>query len=202
MRSGRLRAVAAKRQAGKIRVTGATGRLSGPHGLLGSSHPLFSRRKDRSSVFEAISRLFGGPEKATGAAAEPRLAVAALLIHLAAVDGAASAVETAAIARALRDHYGLDDGEVKRLIAEARRRDREAVDFYQFTTQLARLSDAEKAEIVRMMWQVVFVDDTNHELEDNMVWRVAELIGVSTRQRTLLRNEARRATTPPDPVGD
>ncbi|WP_199562530.1 TerB family tellurite resistance protein [Pelagibacterium lacus] len=153
-------------------------------------------------MFEAISRLFGGPEKATGAAAEPRLAVAALLIHLAAVDGAASAVETAAIARALRDHYGLDDGEVKRLIAEARRRDREAVDFYQFTTQLARLSDAEKAEIVRMMWQVVFVDDTNHELEDNMVWRVAELIGVSTRQRTLLRNEARRATTPPDPVGD
>ena len=49
-----------------------------------------------------------------------------------------------------------------------------------------------------MMWNVVFVDDTNHELEDNMVWRVAELIGVSSRQRTILRNQARRATTPPD----
>ena len=43
-----------------------------------------------------------------------------------------------------------------------------------------------------MMWQVVFADDTNHELEDNMVWRVAELIGVSARERTVLRNQMRR----------
>ena len=48
-----------------------------------------------------------------------------------------------------------------------------------------------------MMWQVVFADSKNHELEDNMVWRIAELIGVSARQRTVLRNEiAKGATTP------
>ena len=41
--------------------------------------------------------------------------------------------------------------------------------------------------------QVVFADDKNHELEDNMVWRIAELIGVSARQRTILRNQMARA---------
>jgi uncharacterized tellurite resistance protein B-like protein len=40
-----------------------------------------------------------------------------------------------------------------------------------------------------MMWQVVFADKKNDELEDNMVWRIAELIGVSARDRTVLRNQ-------------
>ena len=42
-----------------------------------------------------------------------------------------------------------------------------------------------------MMWQVVFADDKNHELEDKMVC-IAELIGVSARQRTVLRNQMAR----------
>ena len=38
---------------------------------------------------------------------------------------------------------------------------------------------------------LVFADRQNHELEDNMVWRIAELIGVSSRDRTVLRNQIR-----------
>ena len=34
---------------------------------------------------------------------------------------------------------------------------------------------------------------TKEELEDNMVWRIAELIGVSSRDRTVLRNQMARA---------
>ncbi|WMT92346.1 TerB family tellurite resistance protein [Pelagibacterium sp. H642] len=151
-------------------------------------------------MFDAIARLFGQPEINAAQPMEPRMAVAALLVHLASVDGASSPIEAKAIANALKDHYDLEEGEVKKLLAEARRRDRDAVDFYQFTTRLARLEEAEKIEIIRMMWQVVFADDSNHELEDNMVWRVAELIGVSSRQRTILRNQAKRSTTPPDTV--
>ena len=149
-------------------------------------------------MFESIAKLFGQSDKPNAQPIEPRLAVAALLVHLASVDGSSSAIEAKAISHALKDHDGLEEADVKKLIAEARRRDKEAVDFYQFTSRLARLEEDEKIEIIRMMWNVVFVDDTNHELEDNMVWRVAELIGVSSRQRTILRNQARRATTPPD----
>jgi len=149
-------------------------------------------------MFESISRLFGPSARNATQPPESRLAVAALLVHLASVDGALNAIETRAIADALAAHYGLGEAEVKSLLAEARRRDGEAVDFYQFTARLSQLDEAEKIGIIAMMWQVVFADDTNHELEDNMVWRVAELIGVSARQRTVLRKKARRATTPPD----
>jgi uncharacterized tellurite resistance protein B-like protein len=99
----------------------------------------------------------------------------------------------AAVRNALMDHYGLAEDEVDRLLATATRRDSEAVDFYRFTSAITSLDEAERLEIVRMMWQVVFADGNNHELEDNMVWRIAELIGVSARDRTTLRKQMSRS---------
>ena len=139
-------------------------------------------------MFEAISRLFSKNQTPV-AANDPKLAVAALLVHLAAVDGSVKEEERAALKGALMDSYDLDEVSVEALVAEATRQDGEAVDFYRFTSSLASLDEDQRIAIVRMMWQVVFADKKNHELEDNMVWRIAELIGVSARQRTILRNQ-------------
>ena len=62
-----------------------------------------------------------------------------------------------------------------------------------FTQSITQLDMEDRIEIVRMMWMVVFADKKNHELEDNMVWRIAELIGVSSRDRTILRNQVGKA---------
>ena len=146
-------------------------------------------------MFDAISRFFSPNAPAPMADNDPRLAVAALLVHLAAVDGSVSDAEKRAVRVALMDSYQLDEDSVRKLVHEARRRDAEAVDFYHFTSALRELEENQRIDIVRMMWQVVFADQQNHELEDNMVWRIAELIGVSARQRTILRNQiAKRAT--------
>jgi uncharacterized tellurite resistance protein B-like protein len=142
-------------------------------------------------MFEAISRLFRDKD-APVPSHEPRLAVAALLVHLAAVDGSTSDAERDAVRHSLMDYYDLNEDEVEKLVDEATRRDSEAVDFYRFTSAITQLPEEERIEIIRMMWQVVFADDKNHELEDNMVWRIAELIGVSARQRTTLRNQMAR----------
>ncbi|HTN60821.1 MAG TPA: TerB family tellurite resistance protein [Devosia sp.] len=143
-------------------------------------------------MFEALSRLFNKPENITSIH-DPKLAVAALLVHLAAVDGQIKAEERQAIRAALQDHYDLDEDAVDRLIREASLRDAESVDFYKFTSALSALESEDRIEIVRMMWTVVFADKDNHELEDNMVWRIAELIGVSSRDRTVLRNRIGKA---------
>jgi uncharacterized tellurite resistance protein B-like protein len=143
-------------------------------------------------MFEALRSIFQRPD-ATVLSMEPKLATAALLVHLAAIDGTVTDAERVALRDTLMDYYQLSDAEVERLIAEATRRDQEAVDFYRFTSALSSLDDSEKLEIIRMMWQVVFADKRNHELEDNMVWRIAELIGVSSRDRTVLRSQMARA---------
>jgi len=141
-------------------------------------------------MFEALTRLFGKAE-APADLSDPKLAVAALLVHLAAVDGVMQDSERDAIRGALMDHYDLDEAAVDKLVRDAARRDAEAVDFYKFTSGLTRLDMNDRIEIIRMMWRVVFADRSNHELEDNMVWRIAELIGVSSRDRTVLRNQMR-----------
>ncbi|QYO76773.1 TerB family tellurite resistance protein [Devosia salina] len=144
-------------------------------------------------MFEALTRLFAKSE-APSDLHDPKLAVAALLVHLAAVDGSMQEAERKAIRGALMDHYDIDEASVDRLIREAARRDAEAVDFYKFTSGLTQLDMEDRVEIIRMMWTVVFADRQNHELEDNMVWRIAELIGVSSRDRTILRNQIRGRT--------
>ena len=40
-----------------------------------------------------------------------------------------------------------------------------------------------------MLWEVVMADGVVHEFESNLVWRTAELLGVSTRDRVILRQQ-------------
>jgi len=37
------------------------------------------------------------------------------------------------------------------------------------------------------MWEIVYADGQRDELEDNLIWRAADLLGVSTRERVELR---------------
>ena len=72
----------------------------------------------------------------------------------------------------------------------------ESVDLYQFTSVLCRALDQEgRKRIVEMLWEVVLADGVVHEFEANLVWRAAELLGVSTRDRVSLRKavESRNA---------
>lgn len=144
-------------------------------------------------MFEAITKFLGGKsgQNEDDPMLDAKVCAAALLVHLSAVDGEVSEAERKTIERTLTEHYKLSSAEVADLVVLATTKDHEAVDFYGFTSTLNKLEPSEKLNLIRMMWQVVFADSENHELEDNMVWRVAELIGVSSRDRTLLRSEVR-----------
>jgi len=144
-------------------------------------------------MFDAISRLFSDPEPRADDIVDPELDVAALLVHLINIDGEISDDERRTVRGVLIDQFELGDQEVDQLMKKARQKDAEAVDLYQFTSSLKQLDMETRIEIIRMMWAVVYADDRNHELEDNMVWRVAELIGVSARDRTTLRARMRGA---------
>ena len=76
--------------------------------------------------------------------------MAALLVHLAAVDGSTSDAERDAVRHSLMDYYDLNEDEVEKLVDEATRRDSEAVDFYRFTSAITQLTEEERIEIIRM----------------------------------------------------
>lgn len=133
------------------------------------------------------------------AVTDHRVAAAALLVHLTNVDGLVEPNEKDALHAIVRSRFSLSDAEADELIAVARKRDEESIDLYHFTSVLKRSLDAEgRAGVVEMMWELVFADGSVHELEDNVVWRVAELLGVSTRERVELK---RRMAARPRPSG-
>jgi uncharacterized tellurite resistance protein B-like protein len=140
---------------------------------------------------------FGANVDKTFAEDDKRLAAAALLFHLIDIDGVIEDSESDKLREILQKHYDLNDKQTTELIAAAKQRDEEAVDLYGFTSVLKRTTDeAERLAIVEMMWEIVYADGHVHEFEDNTIWRVAELLGVSTRDRMTLRHKV--AQTAPE----
>jgi uncharacterized tellurite resistance protein B-like protein len=117
-----------------------------------------------------------------------RLAAAALLVHAAAIDGNISDVERDTLHTLIKQRFGLDAATTDELVAEATEAELQAVDLYHFTSLLNRTLDQEgRRRIVEMLWEIVYADRRVTELEDNLLWRAADLLGVSSRERIELR---------------
>jgi uncharacterized tellurite resistance protein B-like protein len=117
-----------------------------------------------------------------------RLAAAALLVHAAAIDGEMSQRERDKIHSVIKQRFALDDQAAGELIAKATEADAESVDLYHFTRLLNRsLDEPGRARVIEMMWEIVFADGQRDELEDNLLWRAADLLGVSPQERIELR---------------
>jgi len=119
-----------------------------------------------------------------------RVAAVALLVHVANADGVTHESECKRLKSLVRDQFQLDAAEAAALIKEAQQSDREAVDFYHFTHVLKRaLDDKGRQKVVEMLWSMAFADGHVDEIEENIVWRIAELLDVPNRDRVLLRQK-------------
>ncbi len=117
-----------------------------------------------------------------------RLAAASLLVHAAAIDGEMTQSERDKLEAVLKQRFALDDAATAELIDKATAAEHEAVDLYHFTHLLNRvLDEAGRARVIEMMWEIVYADGRRDELEDNLLWRAADLLGVSPRERIELR---------------
>jgi uncharacterized tellurite resistance protein B-like protein len=118
-----------------------------------------------------------------------RLAAAALLVHAVSIDGDMSAVERSKLHAMLERQFGLDPAATEMLVADATEAEHEAVDLYHFTSVINRSLDEDgRRRVVEMMWEMVYADGRVTEFEDNLIWRAADLLGISSRDRIELRH--------------
>ena len=119
-----------------------------------------------------------------------RLPTAALLIRVARVENEMSEARRKKLHVALKSRFQLDDCSTNQLISDAVAAERNAIDLYHFTRQLnAALDDEGRRGIVKMMWEIVYVDGAMKESENNIIWRAADLLSVPSRQRIELRQQ-------------
>ena len=118
-----------------------------------------------------------------------RLAAAALLMRAATIDGKFDDAERAKLHERLKSRFELDDAGAAALIERAATAEQEAVDLYRFTSLLNRaLDDEGRRHLVEVMWEIVYADNRVGEFEDNLLWRVADLLHVPSRDRIAARH--------------
>jgi uncharacterized tellurite resistance protein B-like protein len=131
----------------------------------------------------------GGKHPSHFEANDYRLAAAALLVHAVTIDGTMSDIERDKLHALIKRRFGLDEAATDELVLEATEAEHEAVDLYHFTSLINRSLDEDgRRRVVEMMWEMVYADGRVTELEDNLIWRAADLLGISSRDRIELRN--------------
>jgi uncharacterized tellurite resistance protein B-like protein len=131
-----------------------------------------------------------------------RLAATALLVHVISLDGEPSEREKRKLHSLIESRFGLDPGTADQLIASATLVEGEAVDLYHFTSVIMRsVDEAGRLRIVEMMWELVYADGEVSEFEDNVVWRAADLLGVSSRDRIDLKHRVAERRAGPTAAG-
>jgi uncharacterized tellurite resistance protein B-like protein len=120
---------------------------------------------------------------------EPQLAVAALLMEAALVDGRLQPAERQAVHNLLERRFGLSVTAADQLTAAAEHEAENATQLFGFTrTVNERFARERRIELIEMLWEVAYADGTLDALEDTMLRQVGGLIDVPDHER----GEARR----------
>lgn len=141
-------------------------------------------------ISDFFTELTGGEKHVSQfAEGDYRLAAAALLVHVATVDhDQLTEAGRARLHELLTKRFALDEAATEELIDAAVAADRDAIDLYRFTSLIDRtLDDDGRRRLIEMMWEMAFADGRISEFEDNILWRVADLIHVPQRERIDIR---------------
>ncbi len=141
------------------------------------------------AMLDKIKSLFSADDKSEAPLAiDKNLAAAVLMVHVIAADGKITDEEEAKLNQVLRDHYAVSEEEARALAENAKQAQSESIDLYSFTTILkSEMEESERLALVEDLWEMVYADGEVHEFEDNIVWRVAELIGILRHERLALK---------------
>jgi uncharacterized tellurite resistance protein B-like protein len=107
------------------------------------------------------------------------LAAAALLVEMSRADGVVQDEEQAAIARALRKAFSIDEQQSAELIQLAELEIADATCYHQFTSLINKnFSKQQKAQVVEMLWEVAYADAEMEKYEEQLLRRLSDLLYV------------------------
>ncbi|MFC0217508.1 TerB family tellurite resistance protein [Pseudochelatococcus lubricantis] len=123
---------------------------------------------------------------------EPALtALAAVLVHVARVDGVIVKRERDYLVNVLVDRFGLQPADAGALLEKAQDAEQDPVGIVGVLRPLRREMDREERKrLIRTAWDVARVDGAVHAFEDDAIWRSARLLDLTEPEITALREEA------------
>lgn len=125
-----------------------------------------------------------------------RLATAVLMVDVARADNDFDETEFQKVLNLISQRFRLAGEDAVRLANSADERAEEIVSIHEFTQLLhENLDEAEKAEIVRLLWEVAYADGRLDKFEDSLVLKISDLLYVNRAAVMRLKHDAANATT-------
>ena len=152
-------------------------------------------------LLDSIKRMFGTqqaePVDAPPPGVEPlHLAACVLLLDIAHADGEFSDAERTHIERVQERHFSLPAEAGKALMELADRERRNAVDHFQFTSQLrANYDTGQKMVLAEIMWGIVLADGQVAEHEHYLTRKISNLLELEPGYLSAAKDAAARKRT-------
>lgn len=148
-------------------------------------------------MFERITTFLqdiaGGPHSGEEKLDEARVAAVALCNQVMAADGRVTPQERQVVSDMLKERYALEGRGLAALLEAGERAEKDAVDYFRFTSILKRdLTVEQRIAFLGLLWDIVYADGERSEVEDHVIWRIADLLGLETRERVEQRMEAEK----------
>ena len=117
-----------------------------------------------------------------------RLATGALLMEMVRADFEIKPEERQSIAETIKSSYGLTAEETRQLIQSATEESECSVSIRIYTSLLnEHATHHQKIKLINDLWATAYADGELHALEDNLVSRVADAIGIKHKDLEALR---------------
>lgn len=109
-----------------------------------------------------------------------RLAIAALMVEAATLDGSFDESERARLLGLLARRFEVDPVQAQTLLAEAQAAQAQAAGLESMTRTIKNALDHDqRVEVLEMLWEIVYADGRLHDYEANLLRRLAGLVYVS-----------------------
>lgn len=118
------------------------------------------------------------------------VAVGALLVEAALIDGVYVNIESDMIAEILLESFDFDADKADAVLAQAETLAEEAVGSHQFTKHAKKLALADRVKVVEAIYRVILSDGERSDVEDAYVRHVAGLLHVDDLARAEARKRA------------
>ena len=148
-------------------------------------------------MLDRLRALFGERDSGSGAAGgrrhqpnELQLAVAALLVEAARLDGRFGAAERAVIGRLIERRLGFEGADADALVAAAEAEMSRSADLWSFARVVKNGFDYdERVAMIEMLWEVAYADGELHDYEASLLRRIAGLLYVSDQDSGRARKQ-------------
>lgn len=134
-----------------------------------------------------------GNKKQSNNITAEKLAAAALMVEVAVQDGQFDKLEKQAIKTILVEKLDLSEIEAEELLHEAVNRQEQSIQILSFTKEIKNHFDENgRANIMEMLWGVVFADGQEDDYESNLMRRIAGLLYISDQKSGEIRKKVMR----------